>query len=138
MAMDLEEEARNYEEELENLALTLSGVDQQVRNGSVLANESETLRNQANDAIDTLTTALSQVRAINSSKLSDIQEYLNAVETEVQSANITAWYASLNQSLYEQQSIRQQLQQRLTAVQAEVSYLRHLQSILPPDCDSGL
>ena len=138
MAMDLEEEARNYEEELENLALTLSGVDQQVRNGSVLANESETLRNQANDAIDTLTTALSQVRTINSSKLSDIQEYLSAVETEVQSANITAWYASLNQSLYEQQSIRQQLQQRLTAVQAEVSYLRHLQSILPPDCDSGL
>lgn len=138
MAMELEEEARNYEEELENLALTLSAVDQQVRNGSVLANESETLRNQANDAIDTLTTALSQVQALNSSKLSDIQEYLNAVETEVQSANITAWYTSLNQSLYEQQSIRQQLQQRLTAVQAEVSYLRHLQSILPPDCDSGL
>lgn len=137
-AMDLEQEARSYEEELENLALSLNAAEQQVRNGSVLANESETIRNQANDAIGMLATALSSVQAINASKLSDIQAYLNAVETELLSANIVAWYTSLNQSLYEQRSTQQQLEHRLTTVQAEVSYLRHLQSILPPNCDSDL
>lgn len=137
-AIDLEQEAHSYEEELENLALSLNAAEQQVRNGSGLANESETIRNQANDAVGMLATALSSVQAVNASKLSDIQAYLNAVETELLSANIVAWYTSLNQSLYEQRSTRQQLEQRLTTVQAEVSYLRHLQSILPPNCDSDL
>ena len=134
----IEPQANGYRDELDELVLTINAFDQQVQEGSTLASESETIQNQISGAVNTLTAAVSSVQPTDYTSLSYIQAYLDSVEEDISTADIQGWYDHLNQSLYEQQQVRKQLEKQVTAIQTEVHYLRHLQSILPPNCYSDL
>ena len=137
-AMELEMAAQGYEETLSSLEENISTSEQLVQSGSLLADESEALRNQANDTVDAIEKALLDLQALDSSKLLEIQDSLTALESELSSADIESLYGMLAQSLSEQRALRHELQQSLASMQAEVDYLRHVESVLPPACDSNL
>ena len=137
-AKRIETQANGYKDELNELILTINAFDQQVQEGDTLTNESETFQNQISDAVTTLSAAVSSVQQTNYTSVSYIQAYFDSVKEEYLSADIKGWYNHLNQTLHKQRQVRDQLEKQVTTIQAEVHYLRHLQTILQPDCYSNL
>ena len=65
----------------------------------------------------------------------EIQNDLAALELSL--ANITDWYMTLNQSLFNHKVFRLQLQHKITEVQEEIDHLEYLHNILPEDCNNN-
>ena len=134
-ALDLEREAQYYQEELNNQTILFGIAEQQAQNGTLLVNLSENLLNESDLAINILSGALLNLESTDTNILQEVRNSLEA--TELSLVNIAQWYMILNQSLFNQEQFRLQLQQNITEIQEQIDHLVYLHSILPEDCNSN-
>lgn len=141
-AMELKADATTYNNTLDSLDSSINSVKDLVQNSSLLVSESDQFITEANRSINTLVEALSSQNSLGSSQLQaaldDIMSQLSSLELNISSRDIETLYLLLNQSLLEQKAMRLDLESYIVNMQEDVQYLRYLQSMLPPSCDSNL
>ena len=96
------------------------------------------MRNQARAEVEELRESLANVDKLDMEKLLAIQAFIQQANMEISEADTLTLYQGLRMELTNQQSRRQDLEEELSTLREEVSYLRHINSILPQDCDSNL
>ena len=141
-ALELQSEGQYYQEHLMSLKNDVNRDEERVQNGSELIAESEELLVEADSSIQALEAALASLDSLDSSQLQLVLEHLNSqlssLQSELTSADIQTMYSSLSQSLEDQKAVRQELENDIATMEAEVQDLRHLESMLPLGCDSNL
>ena len=141
-ALELQMQAQHYQERLLSLKTDADRDEEAVQNSSQLIAGSEELLQEANSSVGTLEAALTSLDSVESSQLQQVVDELNRqlslLQSELSSADIQMLYASLSQSLEEQKSVRQELENSLVTMEAEIQDLQHLESMLPLGCDRNL
>jgi chromosome segregation ATPase len=141
-ALELQMQAQHYQERLFSLKTDADRDEEAVQNSSQLIADLEELLQEANSSVRTLEAALTSLDYVESSQLQQVVDELNRqlslLQSELSSADIQMLYASLSQSLEEQKSIRQELENSLATMEAEIQDLQHLESMLPLGCDRNL
>lgn len=141
-ALELQVEAKSYQETHTFTQHNIDEAERLVHNGSLLVYESDELLRQANTTVRALEVAFSSLNTVETNSLkeaiSDIASLLSSLESEVSSADIEMLYLSLYQTLSEQKAQRQELESSLNEIQQEVEHFRRLESMLPQACNSNL
>ena len=141
-ALELQQQVQHYQEQLMSLKNVVNRDEEAVQNSSRLVAESEGLLREANSSVQTLEAALTSLDFLQPSRLQQVVEYLNSqlssLELELSAADIETLFSSLSQSLEEQKVVRQDLENSLISMEAELQDLRHVHSFLPLGCDSNL
>lgn len=129
----LQVQVQQYQEQLTSLTTGVDRDEAAVQNGSQLITKSEELLHEANSSVQTLEAALTSLDSLESSQLEQVVDNLNSqlssLESELSAADIQTLYSSLSLSLAEQKAVRQELENSLATMEAELQELRHLESM---------
>ena len=132
-ALRLQVQVQQYQEQLTSLKTGVDRDEEAVQNGSQLVTKSEELLHEANSSVQTLEAALTSLDSLESSQLEQVVDNLNSqlssLESELSAADIQTLYSSLSLSLAEQKAVRQELENSLATMEAELQELRHLESM---------
>jgi len=134
--INLADQVENVQETFNTRFSELSAYESLVLENEKRSSISQSLHEEATVAVDNLRNSFDALEVYDRNGLLSFEAIVRQVKEDVSSANIDQLYEYLLEKLSQQRQLRTELQNQVNMFQQQLAYLKHIDSSLPPVCNS--